>query len=245
MTIRADRVRQLRQEKGLSQQALANAARVSQTTIDKIENGRSLTSRAIHRIAQVLGVEASELDPEVGALTAPHIRPWRDNAPDADNGIVLTHAEHEAFKVANDMRVLERAAAIGGEIALLGAAEGGAGALKISQDPIGTVARPPALNGVHNAYAVYVVGTSMEPEFEHGDEAYVNPKLPPIPGSTCIFYTNDPHDDRAMIKRLVRVTADEWHVRQWNPPEGQDRDFTVSRADWPVCHRVVGKNYRR
>jgi len=133
----------------------------------------------------------------------------------------------------------------GRDMPLYPAVEGGSGALLIEKNPIGRVARPAHLDGIEDAYAVYIAGESMFPEYEPGDIAEVNPRLPPIPGATCVFYTNDPHDDRAMIKRLEKMTRTEWHLRQWNPPEGEEAEFLVSRIEWPVCHRVVGRVPRK
>jgi phage repressor protein C with HTH and peptisase S24 domain len=84
----------------------------------------------------------------------------------------------------------------------------------------------------------------MEPEFEAGDIALVNPHLPLIPGSTCIFFREIDGEARATIKRLRRITNDSWLVRQWNPPEGQKPDFSLHRKEWATAHRVLGKYSR-
>lgn len=242
-----EKIKARREELGMSQKQLANDIGVSQAAIGKIETGQVAMSRATAKIADRLGLKLAEL-----GLEAHHIVPIAqggDRGP--DNMLALTPNQHrmlakgEIPDFLRDPDYWARAVGIEGEIPLRAAAEGGPGTLIISKDPIGTVARPANLQGIREAYAVYIVGTSMEPEFEQGDEALVNPKLPPIPGATCIFYTNDPHDDRAMIKRLVKITTDEWVVRQWNPPEGQPSEFTLSRREWPECHRTVGKYSRR
>jgi phage repressor protein C with HTH and peptisase S24 domain len=72
----------------------------------------------------------------------------------------------------------------------------------------------------------------------------VNPHLPAVPDTTCIFYQTDGGEARATIKRLRRKTGDSWFLRQWNPPERMKADFTLSRKDLPICHRVVGKYSR-
>jgi phage repressor protein C with HTH and peptisase S24 domain len=107
------------------------------------------------------------------------------------------------------------------------------------------IPRPSPVAGVRDAYAVYITGGSMVPEFEPGDLAIVNPNLPPIAGVTCIFYGEIAGTAHATIKRLRRQTSDAWLVRQWNPPEGMEADFSLPRSDWPICHRTVGKHSRR
>ena len=49
---------------------------------------------------------------------------------------------------------------------------------------------------------------------------------------------------RATIKRVRRKTGNTWYLRQWTPPEGMKADSTLSRQEWPICHRVVGKYSR-
>jgi hypothetical protein len=41
----------------------------------------------------------------------------------------------------------------------------------------------------------------------------------------------------AIIKTLIGMSQRDWKLRQYQPA----RDFTESRIDWPVCHRIVGK----
>jgi hypothetical protein len=85
----------------------------------------------------------------------------------------------------------------------------------------------------------------MEPEFWPGDMALVHPHLPPSPQSACVFKTASPPDaEQSQLAHLVRFDNAAWHLRQWNPPPGTDGEFTLSRREWPICHRVVGKYSR-
>jgi transcriptional regulator with XRE-family HTH domain len=133
------------------------------------------------------------------------------------------------------------------DLPIFGATEGGPGQLILDASPIDYMKRPAALEGIKDAYGIYVTGDSMVPEFEPADTALVNPRLPPIPGTTCIFYKRPPFSGEAlaMIKRLVRSSSDRWRVRQWNPPDGADAEFDLSKREWSICHRTVGKYSRR
>ncbi|PVE25401.1 hypothetical protein DC522_05750 [Microvirga sp. KLBC 81] len=146
-----------------------------------------------------------------------------------------------AVQVANDPEIFARATGIGGDVPVYAAAEGGPGEMVVEKSPIDYAPRPEPLQGVKDGYLVYISGESMSPEYRPGQRAIVHPKLPPTPDETHIFYTNNPADDRATIKHLVRVTPEAWHVEQWNPP----KKFTLDRSEWPVAHRVVGKYARR
>lgn len=118
------------------------------------------------------------------------------------------------------------------------AAEGGRGALIVSTDPVDWVARPGPLLRVKDGYGILISEESMVPEFEPGDVALVHPHLPPIAGSTCVFYKREEDGTSyALIKRLVRITGELWHVRQHNPK----KDLTLKRIDWQICHVTVGR----
>lgn len=128
------------------------------------------------------------------------------------------------------------------DLRVFAAVEGGSGEMIVSSDPIDLVPRPWFLGEVKDGFAVIVVGESMSPAFEHLDMAIVNPRLPMTKGKVHILVREGSDGtQRAMIKRVVRWTDKEWHLEQFNPQDGQERFFSVSRADWPRCLRVVGK----
>ena len=65
--------------------------------------------------------------------------------------------------------------------------------------------KPYTLENVADAYGILVEGESMEPAFEAGDIAWVNPVLGPRKGHDVVVYLvdEDSGERRAMIKRLV------------------------------------------
>lgn len=81
----------------------------------------------------------------------------------------------------------------------------------------------------------------MQPEIEPGDTLIINPRMPALPGTTCVFYHEVDGEARATVKRLLRATGDNWSLRQWNP----DKEFLLKRNEWRVVHRVLGKYYRQ
>lgn len=118
------------------------------------------------------------------------------------------------------------------------AAEGGPGEMIVSHEPVDFVPRPWYVQHVKDAYAVIVVGDSMEPVFEPGDMAIVNPKAPLIREKDAIFIaTTNGGDWRATIKRLVKSSEKEFVVRQFNPP----KQIKLARSEWQAAYRVVGK----
>ena len=211
-----DLIRAARESRGLTQDALARKVGTKQQTIGKIEKGKIEFSRFHTKIATELGIKLSN----------------PTEMPTADLG--------------GDVERRSAVPIIGGrDLPVYAAAEAGRGQIIVSTDPVDWDWRAAPLSTVKGAYALIIIGDSMVPEYEPGDTALVNPTLPPIRDVTCIFYTEKHGEARATIKRLIRVTEEHWHVRQWNPPEGAPSDFKLARKEWPTCHRVVGKHARR
>ena len=124
-------------------------------------------------------------------------------------------------------------------------AEGGPGEIIRSIEPIDFIPRPSHLIHVKDAYGLLVTGSSMAPEYKHGEMAIVEPSLPVMPDEVHIFYAEKDGEARATIKHLRRATAERWLVTQHNPPEGMAKDFSLSRKEWGIAHRVTGKWARR
>lgn len=125
------------------------------------------------------------------------------------------------------------------DLPVFGTAQGGRGALIVTDRAVDWVARPTFLLKVKDGYGMIVTGDSMSPEHKSGSTALVNPHLPPRVGDSCVFRRHD--DDgtvHAVIKELRGETATSWKVRQHNPR----KDFSLKKAEWQVVHKTVG-NY--
>lgn len=125
------------------------------------------------------------------------------------------------------------------DLPIYAAAMGGDGHTIITLDAVDWVKRPAVLQNVRGGYGIIIVSTSMIPAYWPGDTALVHPHLPPARDSDVILYHTPPdgREAEAIIKRLVGINDREWTLEQYQPA----RTFRESRADWPICHRVVGK----
>lgn len=206
-----EKVRRLRKERGWSQADLGSKVGMSQGGVAKLEAGNIENPRHLARIALVFGVRLDELDPSLADL--PNI---------------------DAIAKADTLNPRE------GTLPVYASAEGGPGQIIRSAEPIDFIPRPIAVQNVRDAYGLIITGTSMEPELEQGDIAVINPALPILTDKTCIFYAEMNGEARATVKRLIKTTADKWHVRQHNPK----KDFALSRKEWGIAHRVLSKHYR-
>lgn len=121
---------------------------------------------------------------------------------------------------------------------IFAAAKGGDGHVIVTFDAVEYVKRPAILEGVRDAYGILLTGESMIPAYWPGDMALVHPHLYPSRDSDVVLYHVSPTNEaEAIIKRLVSFNDREWNLKQYNPA----LEFTETRADWSICHRVVGK----
>jgi phage repressor protein C with HTH and peptisase S24 domain len=126
------------------------------------------------------------------------------------------------------------------DLPIYAAAQGGPGELILTYDPIDYVARPEPLANVRDGYAMYIVGDSMVPAFRQGELALIHPHMPFRPGDDVLVFRELEHEVAAMVKTLVKASEDTWTLEQFNPP----KKFTLSRKEWPRCHRIIGKYSR-
>jgi phage repressor protein C with HTH and peptisase S24 domain len=105
-------------------------------------------------------------------------------------------------------------------------------------DVIDMIERPASLNGVPNAYAVYVVGASMEPRYHPGEVVHIHPGRPIDVGAYVLVQRRGKTGEAplAVIKRLVKRTGTKITLEQFNPA----KVFDIKAADIVSIHRVVG-----
>ena len=100
------------------------------------------------------------------------------------------------------------------------------------------IARPPALRGARDLYAVYFHGESMQPRFEPGEVGIVDPRRPAGPGDYVLVQLNTGESDdvvSVLVKRLVRQNAQELVLEQFNPP----LVFSVKKSRVQRVHRIL------
>jgi phage repressor protein C with HTH and peptisase S24 domain len=103
----------------------------------------------------------------------------------------------------------------------------------LEDGPIGYTPRPASLSGVRSAYAIYMVGDSMQPRYEPGWLLHVNPFKPPTRGRDVVVYKEG---QVVLIKQFVGWEGDTLVLRQLNPPT----TLEIPRNQVRECHLVVG-----
>jgi phage repressor protein C with HTH and peptisase S24 domain len=160
------------------------------------------------QVAEVLGIDEQLL---------------RDGAPPA-----------EVIRTNIDRRGASPAAAF---IPVYGHAMGGGdGEFMLNGNRVSELPAPPVLANVPDAYAVYVVGETMEPRYFAGETVFVNPRLPISRGAFVVAQISkgDGHP-HAYVKRFVSQDARRLRLEQYNPKKVLE--FPASAV--VAIHRIV------
>ncbi len=233
MSTLGERVREERKAKGWSQAELArrvtNAGyRMTQGGIAQIERRGETEPKSIVQLATALGISVHWLQSSRGDKAAGVA------AGDGEQLSLLAGGRRGrpagAGNAAPDPRQ---------RLQVFASAQGGGeGAMVLSNEPVSWLPRDPRLESVADAYGCFVLGESMEPAYERGNIVLVNPSAQPEPGDDVVFMREGKDGQRyVVIKRLVKVNAQSWTVKQYNPA----KTFTLSRKEWGKAHVVIGK----
>lgn len=223
-----ERVRARRKELGLSQSAVGRlAGGISYQAVQQIEGGGE--SRHLVAIAKALKVWPEWLQSGSGPKEQSFVNPDTNR----DTGLTNDKLTHQSSGPKDGSQET---------LKVLGMAEGGPDGWSLwNGDVIETIRRPDNLIGVEGAYAVYVMGHSMEPRFNQGEHAHIHPHKPLEPGC-YVLVQRKPVDGYptplAIVKRLVRRSGSKVVLEQLNPP----KTFDVKSDEIVSIHRVVGSS---
>lgn len=213
-----NRISELRNAKGLTQQGLGELAGTTKQTIHKLEKGTTgLTLDWMYRLAPHLGVEPHELVPSVLKANPTKKEPITPSA-------LLPFGATPLNNVKKDLPVLGRPA---------GAKEGVI-MITVEKEPVDWALRPPQLDGVRDAFAILQNGDSMDPKYCNGDTLWIHPAMPIRPGNGILIIKNN---DEAVVKVLVRRTEATLTVRHLYPTK---EEFDIPRTEIREVYKVIG-----
>lgn len=221
-------IRKAREAKGLDQVQLGKRFGVSKSAVNQWETGKNVPDHRKHaRLAQEL-----DLDPAmIGALAAGERWP---REPSQASFL-------EAPRPAPIAGQAPPTAVTPGPVADIPvwasvAAGDGDGEMILTSEPIDFIRRSERTANVRDPFAFHVVGDSMLERLAQGDQVVINPAMPLLPMTDCVFiHQGEDGMIYGLVKRLVRATGDTWKVRQLNP----SKDFELSRRKWARAYRVA------
>jgi phage repressor protein C with HTH and peptisase S24 domain len=194
------------------------------------ENGSRGLSRAAARYARFFHVSLDWLIDGRGEFKLggeAHAAPARRSAASADTPLPAPPRNAEVAGPAQFHAIPAYGQAVGGKD----------GEFILNGNRIADLLAPPSLQGVPDAYAVYVVGDSMEPRYFAGEAVFVNPRLPVRRGDFVVaqIAAEEGEPPHAYIKRFVAREARNLKLEQFNPKK--TLEFPVGRVI--SVHRII------
>lgn len=235
--MRGRRIVAAREAKRLTQDQLAarlseqRGAAVSRGAVGNWERGLGFTTDNLNALSDVLGVAPGWLLAGRGAgpTTAPESPNASQKNGDSQNktGVLNTSILHT----------------LGGPptLPVLGAAKGGKGGIFMHNgEAFDYVQRPSFLSDARDAYAVYMVGESMEPRYFAGETLFVHPHRPVRQGDFIVIQLapeTEGGEAEYLVKQFVRQDEKRLQVREYQPKE---RVFDLPAARVLAAHKIVG-----
>ena len=214
----AERIVWLRERAGLSQSALARRLGISPQSIQQLEAGHVRRPRYVLALARLFNVTPDWLEEGSGAAGEGRaLEPIRELPP--------ANALPEFLNVPPP-------ASQPADVEVWGAAAGGEGGeFAFNGTVIDYVRRPPGLADARTVFAIYVVGDSMAPRYEHGDLIFVHKGRPPRLGDDVVveLVGEAGAPGACYIKRLLKRSGTRIVLRQFNPPR-DDLEFKLDRV---------------
>lgn len=220
-----------RRELGLNQKNFGLLIGQGQTTISDWENGEISMPRNIEKLSQVLGVSEQELTAMMATAGIASHKTKR--LPPA------IRASLDKMSASAPIEV--RSAPVVGlrDVPVYGRARGGDnGEYEFNGEIMGWEMRPPVLDGVRDAYSIYVDGESMYPRFKPGETVWINPSRALSREDDVVVQLYPDDEDgisSAYIKEFVSYTPQHLIVRQHNPP----LEIKMDRVRIKSVHKIV------
>lgn len=202
-------IKKLREQYGMSQSELAEAAGTSQPQIKRLENGeRKLTKEWADRLSGPL-----HASPEVLLFG------WPDD--DSKQRPEQSATIGSVFDLPN-AKILDKIIGQGRMIPVFGQAVGGVdGEFEMNGNILYEVMAPPVLSHISNAYGVCVSGDSMAPRYEDGEICFIDPSRRVRKGDYVVAQVRLEEEGPllAFVKKFCRHNASELVLEQFNPPK--------------------------
>lgn len=210
-----NRIKELREQKGLSQAQLGVMVGRDQTLISKLENGHiDFDMTMADKLSEIFDVPLSNL---------------RIGLPKNKRSILNTNLLQP--RIAESM---DRTDFGPDMLPILGYANASSSATMLSFDePLGYEPRHPNQRGIKNAFFLKVYDESMMPRYNPEERVAVNGSTMPLPKKDCIV---EMANGERYLKQFIKITTKEIICRQFNP----DREWKRPIEEVKAIHAVVG-----
>lgn len=216
-----DRIRSLIETSGKAAKAISREAGLDKETLRKLLSNpeQKPSAKTLSGLASVFGVSEQWLLKGDEDSQPPPVRQEAENLP--------------SLPARQSMPL---------DVPVMGTAAGSLarGAFQLEGSVIDYVRRPPALTGARDIYALFVEGSSMEPQYFPGDLIYINPHRPPRVGDVVVVQcrNGEYNPDEASLGIYRKRTEKVLVIGKRNPAA----EVEFNRDHVKAVHRVLTTN---
>lgn len=205
---------------GWTQAELAEKANTKQQTVDRIERGITLKSKAYPMILKVLGLQtgggpATEMVDRAVADMIEGVEGYH-----ADASFAAFMQATKAIEKINEGETIPVFSRTGGGMRLVDA-----------------IPRIYPVMLVKDAYALMVTDRDMDPAVRKGDIVVANPHLPVQPGSEVVVTKRNEFGLDIFVLTLVSEEDSNWQVRNWR----SDEIYDMEKSEYLKLDMIVAK----
>ena len=215
-----NRIREIRTDRGISQDALATAIGRQKALVSKLENGKiKLNQQYLELLSEALSCAPADLLGPPAFVKAKAL-PKRSLTPPGAKGLMSAGAARTYVPVYGPA-----AAATPDKVSLT------------EEFIVDRKPTPEELLHVRDAFIMYVAGESMYPRYKTGEMVSVHPRRPPYVGQDCVLVFEA--DGNAIVKEFAGESENkaEWKLKQYNP----EKILKVRKAEVRAIYAVVGR----
>lgn len=220
-----ERLKSALREKGISESRLADLVGASQQAINFIANGTTKNPRNLAKIAAALGVSEAWL--RYGSQSG-DTAPANGQRPQTVNQSDL-FAKHIAKPIGRD----DLLASSINDLPVYGVPQGMDGITLKMDEPQSMTGRPPMLIGNKRGFAVFMIGESMSPRFDHGEMLWIDPVQPAQIGDYVLVVFQDHF---AIPRQLTAIKADTIELLARN----DETESSFLRDEIRHLYKIVG-----
>lgn len=199
--------------RGKKQHHLATALKTDPSAISKIIKGeRQIKGHEIPLMATFFGLTPDSLIALLSDSSPPATQPRSSRQTPVDDG--------------TSAKIPIRSAGRGGTFQ----------EMFLDDGPVGHTDRPPSLQGVRAAYAIYMLGDSMSPRYEPGWLLHVNPFKPARAGRDVVV---EKTDKSVLIKTLGRRAGGKVTLHSVN---SEFPDLHIPETEISHIHVITGSD---
>jgi len=229
-------------ELGKTGQGLANALGINKSRISEIIGGRrGVKADEIITISNYLEMNEREVISLLSGVTANSHTGSSEAVSTTDSHHGRAHGRYSGAFVP-EPKDLPPPSTMPVDVPVYGTVVGGAdGDFEMNGDVIDRVRRPAGLTNARNAFALYVVGTSMSPRYDEGDLIFVHPGRPAVTGSDVVIELHAKDEfgrPKALLKTYRGKTPTLLLLSQLNPKA----DIEIPLTDVKQVIRVLRTN---